>query len=101
MIDYRDVVSWVLILLAVIDVAVTFVLVRASRRLREPALEERATASAVLTVGGVSAAVMGASHLAGYDIPVELSVALLVTVLVVMSVPQLIWFASYRLGRFR
>lgn len=101
MIDYRDIVSWLLILLAAIDVMVTTVLVRASRRLHEPALEERATVSMVLTFGGLSAAALGAAHLIGVDLPVELSIALFLTVLVVMSAPQLVWYVAFRLGRFQ
>ena len=100
MIDYRDVISWLLILLAILDVAVTAILIRASRRLHEPALDERATVSAVLTFGGLSAAALGAAHLLGFDLPIELSIALFVTVLVVMSAPQLVWYVAFRTGRF-
>lgn len=100
MIDYRDVISWLLILLAIFDLAVTAILVRASRRLREPALEERATVSAVLTFGGLSAATLGVAHLLGFNLPIELSIALFLTVLIVMSAPQLLWYLAFRLGRF-
>lgn len=101
MIDYRDILSWLLIILAGMDVAVTIVLLRAARRLHEPALEERATVSIVLTLGGLSAAALGAAHLVGLDLPTELSVTMFVIVLVIMSAPQMVWYALYRLGRFK
>lgn len=97
----RDVIAWLLVVLAAVDVSVTVVLVRAARRLNEPALAERATISILLTIGGVALAILGAARLVELRLPPTLAFWLLIGVFVIVSLPQLVWFALYRLGRFR
>ena len=90
-----------LIALAAADIAVTIVLVRAARRLAEPALEERATVAVILTFIAGLWAIVALAYLASVPLDVGLSTLLLVLVSALVSLPQLIWFAGYWAGRFR
>lgn len=96
-----DVIAWLLIGLAVVDVGVTSVLVRAARRVREPALQERATISVVLTFGALCAAIMATARIFGIALMPWVTFSLFIAILVLVSLPQLVWYAMYRLGRFR
>ena len=90
-----------LIILAVFDVIVTGVLITAARRLREPALEERATASIVLTLAAVFMAFLAVAYLRDIDLPRSTGTILLFGGLILISVPQLVWFVAYARGAFK
>lgn len=94
-------VSWALIGLAVVDWGATVILVRAALRLREPALEERATTSVMLTVGATGAAVLAAGYLAGFKLPDGVSFVFIAGALLILSVPQLVWAVAFLRGAFR
>lgn len=95
------VVSQILIALAIADWIVTAVLILAARRLREPALSERAAASIVLTLVATLGALLGGHVLGFISIPPDLRAGLLVTGFLLVSVPQLVWFAGLLMGKFR
>jgi hypothetical protein len=97
----QTIVSWLLIGLAVMDWVATVILVRAALRLHEPSLEERATTSVLLSIGASGVAMLAGAYLLGVSLPQWLSFLLLVAGLVILSAPQLVWLAAYKLGRFR
>jgi hypothetical protein len=90
-----------LIVLAVFDVIVTAILVLAARRLKETALEERATASVVLTLAAVLVAILAGAYLGEFDLPTGTGTILLFGGLILISVPQLVWFVAYARGAFK
>lgn len=96
-----DVVSGLLILLALADWWATVILVRAALAIREAAIEERATTAVILTLGATATAFLAAVRLLRIDILPGLGTALLIAALVAVSVPQLIWAVAYWRGQFR
>lgn len=92
--------AWALVILAVADWFATVKLVQAALRVKEAALEERATISVILTVAASGAAFLAAAFLARVSLPPGLGTLILVGILLLISVPQLLWYAAYRLGRF-
>ena len=46
------------------------------------------------------AAILSAAFLAGTQLPADIGTAILVGVLLAISLPQLLWYAAYRAGRF-
>lgn len=93
--------SYLLILLAVVDWIATVVLLRASRRVREPALDERVVASTILSFAATCIAILAVAFILEFDLPDGSGTAILVAAVLLMSLPQLVWFVAYRLGRFR
>lgn len=93
--------SGILIILAVIDWIATVILARAALRLREPALQERATASAIMTLAATSIGVLSGAYILNIELSDGLGTAILVGALLLFSLPQVIWMIAYELGRFR
>jgi hypothetical protein len=96
-----DAVSWLLVVLALLDWCATMILVSLARRFPEPALQERAATSIILTVGASAVALLGAAHLIGFDFDPVPNFTLFVVALITISVPQLVWTAGYVMGKFR
>ena len=93
--------AMLLIVLALLDGLVTAVLIRAARRQPEPALEERATMSFVLTVAAAFVALLAAAYLRDIDLPQATGTVILFGGLILISVPQLVWFVAYARGAFK
>ena len=93
--------AWALVLLAIADWGATVSLVRGAMRLRESALVERAVAAVVLTLAATGAGLLSLAFLAHFQLPQGLGTAILVAVLLLISLPQLVWYAAYKSGRFR
>lgn len=87
--------------LAVIDVAVTIQLVRASRRIHEPVLTERASVSVMLTLFASAIAMLSGAYLIDVVVPAPITGPIILGALAIISVPQIVWYAAYRTGRFR
>ena len=87
--------------LAVVDVGVTIDLIRASRRIREPVLAERAAVSVMLTVFATAIALLSVAYLADITVPAAITGPIILGALAIISVPQIVWYAAYRAGRFR
>lgn len=102
-----EVLAFLLIGLAVADWLATFVLIRAALALRdgdgngEAALDERATAAMVLTVGATCAAIIAIAYLLGVALPDGISFLFLAAGLIALSVPQIVWALAYVAGRFQ
>jgi len=96
-----DIVSAFLIALAGIDVVLTTVLVRAARRTGERSLIERAVVSIMLTAFAVGVALLAVNRLAQLHLPTEVATLILIGGLVLISVPQIVWFIVYRRKGFR
>ena len=94
-------VSWLLIGLAVIDWLATVILVRAALQLDEPALQERASTSVILSVGASLAAVLAGAFLLGVILADGVAFLFLCAGLVILSAPQLLWVLAYWRGKFR
>lgn len=93
--------AWALVLLAIADWGATVSLIRAARQVREPALRERAIISIILSLAASGAAGLSLAFLAHFKLPEGLGTAILITVLLAISLPQLIWYAAFRRGHFR
>ena len=93
--------AWILIAAAVADWGATVALVRGANRLHEAALNERATASVILTVVASGAALLSAFYLLRVVLPPDWWSGALVALFLLVSVPQLVWYVAYRSGRFR
>ena len=96
-----EVLAVALILLAIGDIAITLLLVRIAHRLKEPALEERATASVILTFVAVIVAMLSAAYLVDATLPSLVGTGLLGFALLLVSFPQFVWAAAYWRGTFR
>ena len=96
-----DVISWLLIVLAISDWIATVTLIRAARIVNEDALSERASTSVILSIGATGAAVLGGARLLHIEVPALPNLGLLVLGLVALSVPQLVWLVLLAAGRFR
>ena len=96
-----DMLAWLLILLAVVDLIVTVFLVSATRSVHEPALTERATASVILTSAALLWAILGVVYLLDITLVSPVGTMLLFGGLLLISLPQLIWFVAYWRGVFR
>ena len=96
-----DLVAVGLILLAFADLGCTWALVKAARRYPEPALRERAVVSLILTGAALSVAVLSVFYLARIKLPDGIGVIAMVLALALISAPQIVWYLSYRGGRFR
>jgi len=90
-----------LILLAIGDIAVSLAMVRIALRMKEPALEERATASVILTFVAVIVAMLSAIYLLDMSVPSLVGTGLLGLALLLVSLPQFVWAVAYWLGTFR
>jgi len=88
------------VVLALVDIVVTIVLVRAARREKEAALAERATVSVLLTLFAVATAVLSAAYLVDVPVPNGITSLIILGALAVISLPQILWYASYRMRRF-
>jgi hypothetical protein len=91
--------AWILIILAAADVGVTIFLV--TRDEDEPAFQERATVSVILTFAAVLWAILGALFLLNVTLPSPIPTMLLFAGLLLISAPQIIWFVAYLRGVFR
>ena len=96
-----EIAAWALVLLAIADWGATFALVRGALAVKEAALEERATVSVILTFAATVAALLAVAFLAKIQLPPGLGTLALIGVLLLISVPQLVWYAAFRAGRFR
>jgi len=96
-----DIAAWGLVLLAIADWGATVRLVAAALSVKGAALEERATISVILSVAATIAAVMAIAFLAHFQWPDGVGTLLLIAALSMISLPQLLWYAAYRAGRFR
>jgi hypothetical protein len=88
-----------LIVLAVIDWFVTATLRSVAAVVREPALQERADVSVLLSLAATIVAILAAFYL--FEARFPFSGVLLIASLAALSAPQLIWYVSFRRGRFR
>lgn len=95
-----DIVSAVLVVLAVLDWAATVVLIAGARRLHEPALTERAIAATILSIAASGVAFLGAARLTDTTLPAGVSTTVLILSLLAVSMPQLLWIGLYWRGRF-
>ena len=95
-----DVIAYVLIALAVVNVTLTCVLVAAAARHHWPALEERATVATILALVAVGAALLGLNRLHILNLPTEVSLGILAAGLVLVSAPSVIWAVAYWAGKF-
>jgi hypothetical protein len=91
--------AWLLIVLAVADLAITVFLV--TRNVKEPAYQERATVSVILTFAAVLWAILGAAYLLDISLVSPTGTALLFGGLLLISAPQVIWFVAYWRGVFK
>lgn len=96
-----DVAAWALIVLAVIDWFATRELIRSALIVKEPALEERATVSTILTIAATAGAFLAAAYLAHIRLVAIFTSTLLIGALIALSLPQIIWWVAYKVGRFR
>ena len=96
-----DVVAWGLILLAIADIGATVALIRGANRVHEIALLERAVAAVILTVIVSIGAFLSLTYLSHTRLDQDVYTVLLVIAFGAASVPQLIWYATLRAGRFQ
>lgn len=96
-----EIAAWALVLLAIADWGATVTLVRAALEEQEPALEERATVAVVLTLAATGAAGLAVAFLARIQLGSDFRTFVLIAVLLLISLPQLLWYWAYRVGRFR
>lgn len=96
-----DELSALLIAIAVADWGITGVMIIASRRYPEPALQERAATSVVLSLIASIAAVLGAGRLGLLPLPNGMAVVLLGAALLMVSAPQFVWFFGLLMGKFK
>lgn len=95
-----DVLAVVLIALVVIDWAATRILVIGARRLKYPALSERAGVSTILSVLASGLALLSALYLLGVKTPPIVSGFVIIAVFLGISLPQVVWAIQYIRGRF-
>jgi drug/metabolite transporter (DMT)-like permease len=96
-----DIAAWGLVLLAVADWGATVRLIAAALKVKGAALEERAMISVILSVAASIAAIMSLAYLAHFQWPPGVGTLLLLVALMLISLPQLLWYAAYRAGRFK
>ena len=96
-----DALSSLLIALAVFDWASTAVIYLAARKLHEPALDERASVSVILSLAATGAACLGAARLGFLTIPPGVGIFVLSLILILLSIPQLVWIVGLFTGKFR
>lgn len=96
-----DEISRLLIALAACDWLLTAVIYMAARRVREPALTERASTSVILSVIATLAALLGANRLGLVVLPTDAAIGLLAFALALVSAPQFIWVGILAMGKFR
>lgn len=89
-----------LIALGAVNWMCTSVLVYQAWRHRWPALVERAVAAVVLAVVGGVAAMLGFNRLGLLPMPGNMAILVLAVILVLVSVPSVVWTAFYLTGRF-
>jgi len=92
--------SWLLVGLAIVDLVTTGTLVRAAIRDAEPALRERAIAAVILTVAAWLFAGLALAFILGIKLPDGVGTAALLAGLLIISLPQIVWWAAYRRGQF-
>jgi len=90
-----------LIVLALGDIGVTVLLVRAAKAQPEAALQERAIASVILTFIAGIVAFMAAAYLLDLTLPGPLGTGMLAGALLLVSLPQMVWAVMYWHGTFR
>jgi hypothetical protein len=93
--------SVLFIILAAADWWWTSMLIRAARKVPEPALIERAVAAVIFSTVATIAEVLGAYILRLIDIPPDVRVIMLVVAFVLVSAPQFVWGILLLTGRFR
>lgn len=91
----------VLVLLSIGDIAITLLLVRVARQEDNPALEERATASVILTFVAALVAILATVYLLDVTLPTLVGTGILSLALLMVSLPQFIWALAYYRGTFR
>ena len=96
-----DTLSVVLIALAIGDWCCTAIIYLIAHRLSEPALDERAVTSLILSVIATVGAILGATRLGFVALPSGGAVVLLSLALVLVSLPQFIWAVGALAGKFR
>lgn len=90
-----------LLVLAVVNAAMTGVLIWAAFRLPEPALHERAETGVVLSIAAMIFALLGAARLGWVELAPGVGLNALVVAGVLCTVPSLLWVADLVKGRFR
>ena len=93
-------VSWILVVLAVIDWIATVILIRAAFSVKAAALEERATASLILTIAASLIAGLALAYVFSFKLPDGVGTAALVGALLLLSLPQVVWVLAYERGKF-
>jgi hypothetical protein len=78
----------------------TVILVRAALRLREPSLQERATAAVILSTSATCIAIPSAAYLQKISLG-GFGTLILIAGLLLVSLPQIVWGVAYLAGRFR
>lgn len=96
-----DVVAVLLVILAILDWGATVTLVRGALSVHEPALDERATASVILTIGATMAAILAVIVLLDLDAGDGIWLLLLTIGLGALSLPQVVWVVAYWRGQFQ
>lgn len=96
-----DLLAYMFIALAIGDVLITWRLLVAARRVKEPALAERASVSIILTCAAGTIAGLSIAHLTGRTMDGPLPNFMLTLGLFLISLPQYVWYIAYRLGRFQ
>lgn len=92
--------SWLLVVAAAIDWIATVTLVRAAFRVKEAALQERATAAVILTFAASVIALLSLAFIFRITLPEGVGTSLLVGALLLLSLPQMVWVVAYEFGRF-
>ena len=90
----------ILIGLAVADWIAAVILVRGALRTRWVALQERAGTAVILAVLASGIAVLAVSRVTGLSLPAPVPQVILSAVLVLLSLPSLLWLIAYLRGRF-
>jgi hypothetical protein len=99
--DTRFLVAWALILLAVGDILISGTAITLARRHPNPALIDRAATSLLETIAATSLAGLSAAFIIGYVLAPGLVSVLFVGALILISVPNYVWFTQWLFGRFR
>jgi len=90
-----------LVILAVLGWISTAILIRAARKLPEPALLERAAVAITLSVGATLVAIIAGAALTRASLPPGFAFAFLVGACVLLNLPQLVWVTVLATGRFK
>lgn len=95
-----DLLAIVLIALVVLDWLATRILWLGARRLKYPALSERAGVSVQLSTLASGLAILSVLYLLGVKTPPIVSAAIIIAVFLGVSLPQVVWVIQYIRGVF-